>query len=484
MPFPAQVTPYADESLLGYVARMGAENHIIRTLMIFNAMGSRSKTTPAVAFQPFRLDTLSDLSGIEADQLRDMSYWPASDNKIVTFQGEEIPKIFVSPERRRACPRCFRMAKYHRSIWDLTAIDVCHVHKCKLLHSCPNCNKKLSWTFTDLNQCRCQFKLADAKTAPIDDHVADGVAEVARLFARTGQKSRLLEGCDLSASSKILLAYALGRQTMGLEKGSRRASQFAYDPRLSEALSAGVTICRDWPRNFFGVLDKLRHKSDRRGGRYGFQKLFGQFGSWMLSPDTPADIRDALRKALVTYFEMNPKLRARTKGLTKIESPMMTLTKARKRLGFTDVHVANKLVKYGHIDPKDRLGIGSPVLVAVDVIESTCNELKELANKTQVAQMLGCKKALTAKITSAWEVPRATGLAAELAWMITWRMSDVERFAAGFRWILNTRKYGELADRVAFEFPYISRVLRSIADTYQRDAEWFDREDRERHRLR
>lgn len=46
------------------------------------------------------------------------------------------------------------------------------------------------------------------------------------------------------------------------------------------------------------------------------------------------------------------------------------------------------------------------------------------------------------------------------------------------------RKYDGYADRVAFEFPYASRILRSLADTYRREAEWFDREDRERHRLR
>ena len=440
MPFPVRIIPYEDESLIGFVARMGARNHIMRTHTIFSAMGSRSKTTASVAFSPFNLDALSDLSEVKPDKLRDMSYWPAYESKIVTFQGYALPKIFVSPEQRRACPHCLRMSLYHRSIWDLTAIDVCHVHKCKLLNCCPNCKKKLSWTFADLNQCRCGFKFTNAKTVPVDEHIADGVAEVTRMFSRRGQKTCLLTSCDLSPSSKILLAYVLGRQSMGLERGNRRASQFAHDPRLSEALAAGVKACQDWPNSFFSVLDELRSKADRRGGRYGFQKMFGQFGGWMLSPDTPSDIRETLRIALVAYFEKNPMLRARTKGVARIQSPMMTLTNARKRLGVSDYLVADTLVKYGHIDPKDRLGIGSPVLVAVDVVEQIRREMDGLANKTQVSQLLGCSKELTRKITSSWTVPRATGIAAEINWRRSWRISDVEDFVASFEKILDTKR--------------------------------------------
>ncbi|MEH7301905.1 TniQ family protein [Neobacillus drentensis] len=62
------------------------------------------------------------------------------------------------------CPKCLRDNKYLKLLWKIKNIDVCLEHQCKLLNSCPYCNKVINYKdITSIGQCPYCLKCLDSQ---------------------------------------------------------------------------------------------------------------------------------------------------------------------------------------------------------------------------------------------------------------------------------------------------------------------------------
>ncbi|WP_222596563.1 TniQ family protein, partial [Dulcicalothrix desertica] len=52
---------------------------------------------------------------------------------------------------------CLNEFNYFRKIWDWDIVQACALHQCKLIHQCPNCQKKIKWARPGISQCKCGF---------------------------------------------------------------------------------------------------------------------------------------------------------------------------------------------------------------------------------------------------------------------------------------------------------------------------------------
>ncbi|MFC3149186.1 TniQ family protein [Piscinibacterium candidicorallinum] len=43
------------------------------------------------------------------------------------------------------CPHCLVGARYHRLVWEFSAVSVCAAHRCLLIDACPTCRLPLRW---------------------------------------------------------------------------------------------------------------------------------------------------------------------------------------------------------------------------------------------------------------------------------------------------------------------------------------------------
>lgn len=68
---------------------------------------------------------------------------------------EEVPLSCVRIEARSVCPLCIADNPWSRGEWELKAYTTCHVHGVTLVDECDQCQKKLSWSRTEISRCYC-----------------------------------------------------------------------------------------------------------------------------------------------------------------------------------------------------------------------------------------------------------------------------------------------------------------------------------------
>ncbi|MFJ2689450.1 TniQ family protein [Pseudomonas sp. NPDC087336] len=69
--------------------------------------------------------------------------------------GNLLPTKQVALTSYRVCPRCLEETGYGRSYWSLASFTVCETHNCRLIDSCPICEKTLSGTRPAYDRCSC-----------------------------------------------------------------------------------------------------------------------------------------------------------------------------------------------------------------------------------------------------------------------------------------------------------------------------------------
>ena len=68
---------------------------------------------------------------------------------------EDIPSSCIRIEARSVCPLCIAENPWSRGEWELKAYTTCHLHGVSLVDKCDQCQKKLSWSSTEILRCYC-----------------------------------------------------------------------------------------------------------------------------------------------------------------------------------------------------------------------------------------------------------------------------------------------------------------------------------------
>lgn len=240
------IRPHADESLLGYVHRLAEVNGLVGR---FSQKDVRSSACPEYlamvkgnGAHPSWLPVYTELLGCAAQSTR---LWN-----------------FRHP---RYCPVCLEESLYWRASWDISLMTACSRHRLRLLDSCQNCGKSLSWDRHNAAYCSsCTHPLtlraSGEKMVAIEE-----LWFVQELEHRLVYEPRLL---DQSMRHMTLdcfheIAFRLGVCVIRRQRLMPRKIRLArsMDAAQSIAYVAG-RIFYAWPNGLFEVLDELRKSCD------------------------------------------------------------------------------------------------------------------------------------------------------------------------------------------------------------------------------
>lgn len=149
-PWLFQVSAYPEESFGHFLGRFRRANQM-RSSHLSEILGLKSRTVsyweapsrrriPA----PKDLETLSCLTGVDADLLRSML----------------IPDDTLHL-RTRLCTLCYAEAPFHKVTWQDARISECDRHQCELLSACPRCKSDFQlpsyWADGQCDRCDLPF---------------------------------------------------------------------------------------------------------------------------------------------------------------------------------------------------------------------------------------------------------------------------------------------------------------------------------------
>lgn len=263
------VTPYPDESLVGFLFRLARRRRLSTIRPLMSASGIVNLTTQPSGQQ---LRALAEVASLEVGQLEAITYGPPNP-AIGLFRGIPLPSNVFDARgnaQRRVCPDCLREGPYHRAIWDLTFISVCPVHRKVLMDTCRRCGQPLRWLGSDLTRC------GHADEGDLSKAVAECVSEAdvratravhgllgEERYAADAEKVRALPPFrDLADNHIVEFLYRLGLEAIGSRPkifSTEQTGELAWSAHL--ALNRGLEVAEQWPDGFFEALDNMRRRS-------------------------------------------------------------------------------------------------------------------------------------------------------------------------------------------------------------------------------
>ena len=196
----------------------------------------------------------------------------------VWIAGCLLPTSLVVRHRMQVCPACLAADAFHRSVWELASLDVCPIHRARLIDHCPadQCSTKLTWSRWSVRACACGVDLA-AKPGPAAPGSCLGAALIYRRL------SIPVDGPDLPAAFRKMpvedlldLMAFLGRTELVIGRGNPlglRGKAMSLDARV---LDAGAATLLRWPAGFDELAELVRLSRQGESGlnRFGYLHRF------------------------------------------------------------------------------------------------------------------------------------------------------------------------------------------------------------------
>ena len=267
---PLPVDRKEGESLRGLVLRL-AEKEGCNSDQMRDWLGLPRGSKPL----PVPAPRAAELARRDADEFERMGLETGGR---VWIAGRQLPSSMAVKHRMQVCPECLASDAFHRSVWDLAALDVCPVHRARLIDHCPEdeCGAKLTWSRWSLGTCACGTDLA-AKPGPD----APGSCLGATLaYRRLGIE---VDGPDLPEAFRKLLVEDLlelmaflGRTELVVGRGNPfglRGKAMSLDARV---LDAGAATLLRWPSAFDELAEMVKLSRPGQSGlnRFGYLHRF------------------------------------------------------------------------------------------------------------------------------------------------------------------------------------------------------------------
>lgn len=231
--------PKKDESWLGYLLRLSAENK-------YNGLGDLGRIidhTPISMLMSNPKATLQSL-GVQAGQCK----MPRLSKARTSGLGS---KLFATGRCRnfKVCPHCLSedAHPYLRAEWDGPISFTCEKHRVLLLGECTQCRRRLSFDQRAFDRCECGAQYKDQIAAPIPGWFYEFMRIFSEAYsgsdAGTFRSSSEIER-HASAATYWLLApidAATGRRTW---KVNRKAKELAFSD-----LERLEPLLQNWPQS-------------------------------------------------------------------------------------------------------------------------------------------------------------------------------------------------------------------------------------------
>lgn len=234
-------TPEHDESLLGYLHRLGKCNALWNGEVV----------------KLFKALTCEQISTWMNEEIRPRSWCEAV--KYIRDPKFDSKNVWTFT-KFKYCPVCLASGLYWRELWDLTFYTTCTVHNLELLYKCPRCNAKSSLGVL-VSEC-CDV----CGCSVLQEHTYASNIDASRLWISSEIENRLRIGVCKNDNSINSLTY-LQLHVLSFRLGVRALScKYNMDMTLAgnasvnvtpEVAAAGAQVLSGWPSSFHNLLSDL-----------------------------------------------------------------------------------------------------------------------------------------------------------------------------------------------------------------------------------
>lgn len=295
--------PYPGESLQGLILRTSEMNGYDSPTVMLSIAGMTNGEMRA-SYPP--MDKLAPLYNRTPDAFAVMGYtrpWKDRWVKQAPVHHHMLPTAYLRSKRPRICPECILEQGYIEAYWDLRYSIVCPRHARISIHTCPACNKALSWQRPGLLTCKCGEDLSGLRGPSVEHEPILGLLEIIRskvmreplqhaaIAARLGFPVDHLDQMSLDTLLGII-GHIEGRRPSANGHTGRNATGIAGDVILQRSADA----LQHWPNGLFKYLISLKPAEGSKKG-FGLRKQFESFFGAIFKAGYPAQevafIRDA-----------------------------------------------------------------------------------------------------------------------------------------------------------------------------------------------
>lgn len=377
-----RITPYADESLPGFLHRLGEANGLSGTFMVErfkseNYAGQESCCIPAGVSASWR----GIARELRAPSTRPMPIW--------------------NLRRRRYCGKCLGEMPYWRASWDLSLTTACPRHRVRLLDTCRHCGTALDWSAHMTPACPvCGHALSSDRPDYLPAASLEEIwlsRELAlRLTGKGHLGNRHFEHLNLADFHEI--AFRLG--ACAARPNARKPLKIAD----SGSLEAGRPICqaaaamlRDWPNGFSRSLDHIRAQRNiletwKLGSALG--PVYREVSRRFTAPEFRF-VRDALEKYLQDAWQAPLALRHSNLSSSTISTHRwLPVDEISRRLDLKP-SIVSRIANTGEVASRSRQYACGRIAQIIDATEVSriADELRTAVDAEQAADLLGLSTA-------------------------------------------------------------------------------------------
>ncbi|MCW2268916.1 Helix-turn-helix domain protein [compost metagenome] len=349
-------TPKCDESLVGYLHRLGDCNALRNGEVV---------------------KLFKELTDEQVYEWLDEDVRPVSWHEVVTvvrspkFTNQKIWSLV----RSKFCPVCFVTELYWREVWELTLYTTCSIHKVELLYGCPKCQAKINQKILITKFCDiCGFSFSDVTfptLAADESKVWMSVELEKRLRQRSTENTSGVE--SLTYEQLHLLAVRVGVRALSRKHFmNMTVSSMACRNVAPDLAQAAGQILSGWPGSFHDLLtDLIRIRGTKLSSKLG--SAFGLIYNdvYLSLADRCYDfVRDEFERYIVQNWEGPLALRnRRLSECTLLEHRWLSYSKAAQKTGLPE-NFLRRMHLSGELDAREfRYSCGKTVVV-VDIEEA------------------------------------------------------------------------------------------------------------------
>lgn len=242
-------TPYADESLAGFLGRWARENVLLSRGNLLNTLG----ISRAIRVSAVDVSKLASLLDLEPATLESIA--PASEPKRAVLRRSHI-----RPDTEAVCPDCLSQAQYSRQLWSHCLATACPEHATRLRDRCQQCGEGIRHNRPLPHLCQCGADLRLQTTGRASPFEVDFSA---LLMGDVPQRGRIPLDLDAGIPPEIDL-FVLGMVNhFGCTvdgKPLSKAGKLPLPKSVDEAadrLGTVFELLENWPHCFDARLNQM-----------------------------------------------------------------------------------------------------------------------------------------------------------------------------------------------------------------------------------
>lgn len=436
MPLPLRLAIGEEESLAGFLVRLGERNlgQVRTTINAARAAGAPYWSFGAMQERDVDFDGLAQLSGETAARLAAAAF-PQIGRRLNRFGGGNVHRRHLTTSERRVCPACLEEGGYDRRLWHLAFAVSCPRHSTRLVSDCGACGRRLRWGHGTLMACLCGWDLRRAALEPVEPALLRGLATVCGLLGvetqgHVEQIALPARVAKLPTQETIDLMLHLGWLTSRDEPLPRRMASIADE--LDDVLTEGALILSNWPAAFHRLLGAHVSEPPQRPGRFGLRRDLGAVASWIQSLPKASPAGRLLSGELGNWWKTRPASPTRAPGLHSKNAGYYTLTEAAALLGIRCETVKASFDLGAGVESAAG-GSGAPLLFPRARVVAAKVMLDDLVGQREAAAILGCGRKTFAGLATCGALAAADARGKRLPGPRKWSRTGLLRCLAGVR---------------------------------------------------